>query len=113
VLARSEDLLAQVAAAGNHNFESEAHALRGRALMALGRRAEAREALQGALATARGIGQRRAEWPALSWLAQLEETAGDQPAALAWRQAAQALAVALAATLPASLRPGMLSLTQA
>ncbi len=71
-LAAIDRLLGRMADYGFHGMEADARQIRGDALRALGRTDEATAAYQTALAEARRQGARRAEWPALTALYDLE-----------------------------------------
>ncbi|MBP6786247.1 MAG: AAA family ATPase [Candidatus Promineofilum sp.] len=78
-------LLAHLAAHGFHGMEVDARKVRGDALGALGRTDEARAAYEAALVEARRQGARRAQWPVLAALHDLE---GDPAQREAYRRAA-------------------------
>ncbi len=75
---------------GTRLFVTDALILQGQALLAAGRRAEAKAALRMAQAEAEALGSRRARWQILAELARLAEADGAQTeAAVLWRQAGE------------------------
>jgi len=93
----------ELARAGRHHapkIEARAHELRGRALAALDRRAEARAALGAALGVAERIGYPPTQWRSLAVLAELARREGQRAAAEAAEGRSRALVDKLARTLP-------------
>lgn len=113
-LARRQNDPAHAATLANDSLAYFEHALRflepdvlyqkGRALMQLGRRAEAEAALNEGRARAEVMGSRRALWPILAALGDLAALRGDPAQAQARRAEAQAIVEAIASHTPPELR---------
>jgi len=112
-LALMDELIAFLGRVGVRTFLADAMYLKGQALAAQGRNEEARETLAGARAEAEALGSRRALWPTLAALAEIESGRGRAAEAHALRQQARAIILYIADHCPPDLRASFLHLREA
>ena len=108
-LETSDELLAVMAGDGVRYLLPDALYLRGVALLALGRLALARAALQDARAEALAIGSQRMVWHALQALADFDARSGASDSAEAFAAEADRLTHRMAERLPSEMRAGFVS----
>jgi len=105
-----EALVARLRKVGMRSFLAEALHFKGKALLAQGRVEAARAAWMEARAEAESLGSRRALWPILAALAEIEAGRGNHTEAQMLRQQAREIIAYIAGHCPPDLRASFLNL---